>query len=171
MRISACSFIYLTLLLGCEVNHNNTCKEDRKTKDSSTINHSQKDITGLYNSWMFNDLNMDDTLTLLRLDSIKHKGAKVLTFNNNKSLTFWLYQPIPSCGNGRFSLNDSISYWEFNKTKNKIILSLQGGYNLDYDFKRMVEYIIDSSQVNKLILIKSKIYYNKTRRFGELNYI
>jgi len=171
MRIFAWLLIHIALLLGCEVNRNDTYEEEVETKDSTKINYSQKDIIGLYNSWMFDDLNMDDTIILLRLDSIKHKGAKALTFNNNKSLTFWLYQPIPSCGNGSFSLNDSISNWEFNKTKNKIILSLQGGYNLDYDFKRKVEYIIDSSQANKLILIKSKVYYNKTKRFGELNYI
>lgn len=172
MKFFVWSFICIVLLSGCEVNPDNTHEVVEKTNDSNEINYYlQKDITGLYNSWMFNDLNMDDTLVLFRLDSIKHKGAKILTFNKNKTLSYWLYEPIPSCGNGTFSLNDSTSTWEFNKKKNKIVLCLQGGYNLDYDFKRKVEYVIDSSQVNKLILIKSKIHYNKTRRFGELNYI
>lgn len=170
MKIFAWSFVYITLL-GCEVNHNNISEEKGKTKDSARINYSQKDLRGLYNNWVFSDLNMDDTIVLLRLDSVKHNGVQVLTFNRNKTLSYWLYKPLPSCGNGQFHLNDSISNWEFNATKNKIILSLQGGYNLEYDFKRKIEYIIDSSEINKLILTKSKVHYNKTRAFGESNYI
>ena len=38
---------------------------------------------------------------------------------------------------------------------------------MEHEFKSKIAYIVDSSELDKLTLIKSKVYYDKKRKLGE----
>ncbi len=158
------AIVFLSLLfLGCS----GIRKEEKKTTvqqvDNMKISGTtfiEKRKNGIINDWVIKDNFNADTILLTLLDSSTNKTSNVLTFNKDRSVRFWEYNSKPSCGNGIYYL-DSTSFWTRNTENGNLILSLDGGIYMYETFHRKIEYHLDTTQFNQLVLIKSKVYYDK----------
>ncbi len=138
------------------------------TKQIATIDLSDKIISQAptrinrnSNDWIIEKGLHSDTLVLSRLDSNSAETNWVISFLPDQKIKTWTYNPKPSCGNGMLFFHDSLCNWQMTPDHQKITLKLDGYHAVSEDFSERIEYSINHSFQDKLILVRSKVYAEK----------
>lgn len=107
----------------------------------------------------------EDTLVLKTPDTIGKRNVWILKFKVTGIINYRIYKPYLDCGNGAFYL-DTNCRWVISPDS-ILTLSFGGGHLLYSKFMISSEYDVDSTYVDRVILIRKKVLY-KEESFNEI---